>query len=182
MSYIPVLKYDEAPEEARAIFDAVKKKVGKLPNIYAAVANSPATLQAVLDYGAALQAGSLSAKEHEVVALACAQENDCGYCLAAHTAIGKMNGLSEEETLQARSGGLTDPKLSALAALAKDVIASRGHPPAASVQAFLAAGYDAGALVEVIGAVSLNTFTNYFNHLAQPPVDFPAPPALPAGR
>ena len=103
-----------------------------------------------------------------------AQVNDCHYCLAAHTAIAKMSGLSEEETVQLRSGTIGDAKLKAVTALTADIVKTQGRPSGNTVDAFFAAGYSKAALVELIALVSLNIFTNYFNHIADTAVDFPA--------
>ena len=43
----------------------------------------------------------------------------------------------------------------------------------AYLQAVRDAGYTEGEIVELIGTVVINIFTNYFNHIAQTDVDFP---------
>ena len=45
--------------------------------------------------------------------------------------------------------------------------------PDAEIEAFYAAGFDAGHLVELIAATAMNIFTNYFNHIAATDIDFP---------
>ena len=174
MPYLKTVPYEGASPETKEIFDDIKKKFGKVPNIYATVAHSPVVLRAFLEYGSALKSGELNAKEAEAVALSLAEDNECHYCLAAHTAVAKMSGLSEEETLQLRSGTSGEEKLHAVAALAKEISESRGRPSHESLEAFFAAGYSKAALVELIALVSLNIFTNYFNHIAETEIDFPA--------
>lgn len=112
--------------------------------------------------------------------MAVAQANNCTYCLSAHTTIGKMLGFSEIETLEIRQGTIDDPKLQALTALAREITETRGFPAQHIVDGFLEAGYTQGALVDVIGLVALNTFTNYLNHIADTEVDFPVAPQLSA--
>ncbi len=160
---------------ARPILEDVKKKIGKLPNIYAAMAHSPASLQALFDFKKALSKGVLTAKEAEVIALVLAQHNSCDYCLAAHTVIGKGAGLTEEQTVEARKGRLKDHKLQALAVVTKAIVEKNGYLSSEDLQEFYEAGYDKSALVEVIANVSINIFTNLFNHAAETPVDFPKP-------
>ena len=173
MSDLKVLKYEEASPEAREILDAIKKKIGKIPNIYAAVVNSPVALKALLTYGEILSKGGFSAKEIEAINLSVAQENDCRYCLEAHTAIAKAQGFSEEETVQLRKADIADPKLKALTLLAKEIVKTQGRPSQELIDGFYAVGYNRAALVELIAVVSKNIFTNYFNHIANTPSDFP---------
>ncbi len=163
---------------ARPILEDVKKKIGKVPNIYAAMAHSPASLQALFDFKKALSKGVLSNKEAEVIALVVGQHNSCDYCLAAHTMMAKGAGLTEDQTVAARKGLLKDPKLQALAVLAKAIVEKNGYLTPEDAQEFYEAGYDQSALVEVIANVSINIFTNLFNHAAETPVDFPKPPAI----
>ena len=54
-------------------------------------------LDGYLHLSGALGKGKLPAKAREQLALAVAQENGCDYCLAAHSAIGKMVGLSADQ-------------------------------------------------------------------------------------
>ncbi len=171
------LKYEEAGA-AREIFDEIKKKAGRVPNIYAAMAHSPAALKSFLSYKEALSGGELTAQEGEAIALVVGQANDCDYCLAAHTAIARMAGIDADEALQLRQGVSPDAKRSALVQLAREIVVSKGRPKKEVIQAFHAAGYGEAALVEVISHVAANIFTNYFNHISEVAVDFPAAPAL----
>ncbi len=176
MRNLEVLNRDQVGNETQVIFDGLKQKVGMVPNLYATTANSHHGLKALLDLGETLKKGNLNAKEVEAVALAVGETNQCQYCLSAHTAIGKMLGFTEDQTLDIRSGQVSDSKIKALTDLAKEITERRGHPQDATIQAFFQAGYSKGALVDVIGLVALNTFTNYLNHIADTPIDFPLAP------
>jgi len=173
MNNLNVLTTEQASSKAQELFAVMSKKYGKVPNLYAVTANSPTALKAVLDFGDNLGTGEFSAKEAEAIALVVAQVNDCQYCLAAHTAAGKMMGLSEAETLSIRAGTSDDSKLGALVALAKEITVTRGWPAKELVDDFFATGFSKAALVELIGFVSLNVFKNYLNHVADAPIDFP---------
>ena len=179
MKNLEALTKDQVNETNAAIFDDLNSKLNMVPNLYATTANSDVALKAILEYGNTLGGGALSAKDAEVVALTVSQLNGCNYCLAAHTAISKMNGISEEDTVAIRKSTFDgDAKLSALATLTKDLAENRGNASEANVQAFFDAGYSKGALVEVIGLISVNTFTNFLNNFAGTDVDFPAAPSL----
>jgi uncharacterized peroxidase-related enzyme len=181
MKNLETIKYENASPEVKKQFDAIKAKVGKVPNIYATMANSPVALQAFLDFGAALRKGELKAKEIEAIALSVAQQNKCHYCLAAHTAISKGAGLSEKDIIDLRLAKNADPKLAAIALLAKEIVATNGYPQQKLVDAFFAAGYSKAALVELVNFVALNVLTNFFNHVADTELDFPEAAEI-AGR
>ena len=129
MNTLNVIKPEEASPETKEIFDSIKKKLGKVPNIYGSLGNSPAALKALLQFGDTLKSGVLNAKEEEAVALAVAEDNHCEYCVAAHTVMAKMAGYEEKETLLLRKGESSDPKIKVLAALAKEYI-FHPRPPA----------------------------------------------------
>lgn len=161
---------------AKEIFDGPLK--GKHFNIFKGMANSPAALDAYVAMSGALDKASLSAKEREVVQLAVARANGCEYCQAAHTAIGKMVGLTEEQTVAARTGRLTDPKLAALARFAGALHEKKGMVGDADLRAFKGAGYTDAHVAEAIASYALAVFTNYFNLANDTAVDFPAPPKV----
>lgn len=161
----------------QAIFDQLKSALGMVPNLYAAMAYSDTALGNYL----ALQNGktSLSRKEKEVINLVVSQVNNCQYCLAAHTMLGKINGLTEAQTIEIRKGAATfDPRLDALVELTKTVAENRGHIDDAVLNKFFGTGYTRGSLIDVIIAIADKVVMNYFHNITQVPIDFPAAPAL----
>jgi AhpD family alkylhydroperoxidase len=103
----------------------------------------------------------------EQIALLSAETNRCGYCATAHTAIGKMVGLNENEILAAREAGSTDRKTDAALKFAKQLIVGRGAVSDADLQTVKNAGFTEGEIGEIVANVALNLFTNYFNETAQ---------------
>lgn len=178
MKTLEALNRDQVSENNQQIFDTLKKKVGMVPNLYATAANSDVALGAILGFGETLNGGTFSGKEVEAIALAVSQVNDCEYCLAAHTAIGKMNGFTEAETVGLRTGNIENAKLAALTQLARELADNKGRAAQGFIDAFFTAGYSKAALVELIGFVALNTFNNFLNNTAGTTVDFPAAPEL----
>ncbi len=152
---------------------AVKAKLGMVPNMFATLARAPAALQGYLQLSGALGAGRLSIRQREAIALAVAQENSCGYCLAAHSALGKMAGMGEADLAAARAGSGADPREAALTALARAIVRSRGNPSREELATFRAAGWGDADVLEVIANVALNVYTNYVNHIAGTEIDFP---------
>lgn len=173
MSRIHQIAPEAATGKAKELLDAVKGKLGLVPNITRAMANSPAVLEGYLGLSGALGKGGLSPKNREQIALAVGQANQCDYCLAAHSAIGKMVGLTAEQILDSRRGTAIDPKTDALIRFARKVVDERGQVSDADVAEVRAAGLDDGAIAEVVANVALNIFTNYFNHVAETDIDFP---------
>ncbi|MEQ8848687.1 peroxidase-related enzyme [Botrimarina sp.] len=181
MSRLPQIAPEQATPSQAELLSAVKGKLGRVPNLFRALANSPAALRGYLDFSAAIGAGEgLTAQQREIVALAVGEANGCEYCLAAHSTIGKMVGLSPEAIEAARRGEGTDEAGRAVARFAGAVLGSRGRVPDAELDAFRAAGFGDDAVAEVVAHVALNVYTNYFNNLVGTDVDFPAAAPLSA--
>jgi len=143
------------------------------PNLMRALANSPAALEAYLSFSGALAGGSLPAKLRERIALAVSEQNACQYCVSAHTAIGRMAGLTDGEIEQAREARSDSPKDAAALAFARQVMAGQGRVSDADFAAVRKAGFGDGEIAEIIAHVALSIFTNYFNTAAEVEVDFP---------
>lgn len=160
----------------QGLFDNLKKAIGFVPNLYAAFAHSETALATYLGLGSAKT--SFSNKEKEAINLVVSQVNGCRYCQSAHTVLGKMNGFTDDEVLRLRGGRATEPKLDALVRLAKEITQTRGRPSAATVEAFYAAGYTKGSLVDLIVAVGDKTIMNTLHNVTQVAIDFPVAPEL----
>ena len=174
MSRIHSINPESATGKAKELLAAVKAKLGLVPNMTRAMANAPAVLDGYLSFSGALSHGtSLTAKQREQIALAVGQANECDYCLAAHSTIGKMVGLSAEQILDSRRGTAVDPKSEAVISLARKLVAERGRISNADLAEARAAGLDDAAIAEIVANTALNIFTNYFNHVAETEIDFP---------
>ncbi|PHN92209.1 alkylhydroperoxidase [Maribacter sp. 6B07] len=177
MSTFNVPTREEVSEKNQGIFDNLEKALGFVPNLYATYANSDTALENYLNFANAKT--SLSAKEKEVVNLAVSQVNNCIYCLSAHTAIGKMNGFTDEQILELRAGKASfDTKLNALAKLAKNITENRGRTDEDVLNEYFAAGYTKANLIDTISLVGDKTISNYIHSTTQVPVDFPVAPSL----
>ena len=170
---IKTLNPETATGKAKELFTAVKNKLGFIPNLIKVFGNSPATLQSYLSLGELTGSGNFSNKFREKLALSIAEENDCDYCLSAHTAIGKMNGLSEEEITASRKSNAADAKEQAGLQFAKSVTKNRGKVSSEELKAVKEAGYTDEDILEIVLNVVSNTLTNYVNHIAETEIDFP---------
>jgi uncharacterized peroxidase-related enzyme len=168
---------DQVSEKNQEILAGIEKAVGFVPNLYSYYSKSDTALA---DYLAlANRKTNLKAKEKEVVNLVVSQVNGCEYCQSAHTAIGKMNGFTDEQILELRKGTASfDAKIDALVKLAKSLTVNRGSASEETVQAFFDAGYSEVTLIDVVILIADKTISNYLHNLAQFPIDFPKAPKL----
>ena len=165
---------EAAPASAQPLLEGAKKQLGSVPNLFRVIANSPAALEGFFSLNGALAKGSLDAKTRERIALAVAEINGCGYCLSAHTYLGKnLAKLDDAEITANRSGASNDPKADAAVKFAAKIVRERGHVSDADVASVKAAGYDDAQIIEIVLHVALNTLTNYVNEVAKTEIDFP---------
>jgi uncharacterized peroxidase-related enzyme len=173
MSRFQTFDPSTASGKSKDLLDAVKSKLGRDLSMAGVMANSPAVLEGYLNFSGALSGGHLSAKLREQIALVTAQENHCNYCLSAHSAIGKMVGLTHEQVIASRKGSGESDKTSAALVFAKRVLDTKGQVTESDLQTVRAAGYSDGEVAEIIANVALNVFTNYFNIATDVDIDFP---------
>jgi uncharacterized peroxidase-related enzyme len=173
MSRLPAVQPEAATGKAKELLDAVQAKLTIIPNMTRVMADSPAVLEAYLSFSGALSHGALDAKLREEIALEVGEQNSCQYCVSAHSAIGKMTGLSDSEIQQAREAKSGSPRNTAALQFARELVAKRGRATDADVETVRRAGFTDGEVAEIIAHVALNIFTNYFNNTAEVKVDFP---------
>lgn len=179
MSVFKVPARSEVNETSQNIFDGLQKQVGMVPNLYATFALSETALATYVQLQSVKT--SLSNKEKEIVNLVVSQVNNCRYCQSAHTAIGKMNGFTDEQIIEIRNVAISfNPKFQALAEFVKDVAINRGRPSQTSLTAFFAAGYTQANLVDVIVQIGDKIMANYLHNITQIPIDFPVAVELPS--
>lgn len=173
---VSLLNTEDTNGVRRQVLDQIQSAFGATPNMFRAVANSPAALQSMWGAFGALGGGTLGAKLGEQIAVAVADRNECEYCLAAHTVLGRKAGATPDEMTAAQAGESNDPKTAAALRFAVTLVNRRGQASADDVAALRAASYNDGEIVEILAHVALNLFTNYVNVAFQVPVDFPAVP------
>lgn len=178
MSRLPVHTVDSAPEASRDALKVLEARVGKVLNIYGGMAHSPAVLHASVALNQAItEHSSLDAATREAIALAVGAVNDCGYCQAAHTMVGRGAGLSDDLMIQIRRGDIEgDGRLAAIVAVAREAASDVGAVSDTTWQAALDAGWSDTELADAFASVAANLFTNYFNHFAGTELDLPAAP------
>jgi len=180
MERITPVNLQTAQGRARELLDAVKARLGIVPNMARGMAVSLPVLEAYLGFIGALGHGVLPARVREQLALDVGEDNHCDYCVSAHCTLGKGAGLTDQDILDSRRGASADPKEDVLLRFARTVLEKRGLVEDADIAAVREAGYGDAEIAEVVAHVGLNVFTNYFNNVAGTTIDFPKAPALPA--
>ncbi len=164
----------DSPEKSRPLLEAVNRQLGMVPNMFRLLANSPAALEGFLGMSGALAKGQLPPATRERIALAVAELNRCGYCLSAHTYLGRnLARLDDAEITANRSGASNDPHAEAAVRFAAAIVRNRGQVSETELGAVKLAGYSDAQVLEIILHVALNTFTNYLNEALKTEIDFP---------
>jgi len=172
MSRFQVPTKSQVSASNQQVFDQLEKGLGFVPNLYAYYAKNETALPDYL----ALQnrKSTLKAKEREVVNLVVSQYNGCRYCQSAHTVLGKMNGFTEDQILELRSGSASfDSKIDALAKFTLATAENKGNVSNETKEAFFNAGYSEANLIDVVMVIGDKIISNYIHNLAQFDIDFP---------
>ncbi len=163
---------ETAPEDAKETLQGVKKSIGFLPNLMGVMAESPSLVKAYLKVGELFDQTSFSPTERQVIFLTVNYENECTYCVAAHSAIAAMQKVPADIVEALRGGApIADDKLEALRLFTKELVQTRGWPSDAALTQFTAAGYTRTQVLEVILGVGMKVLSNYTNHIAHTPLD-----------
>jgi len=164
---------DRATGKTKQLFDAMDARLGRVPNLVRVVGNSPAALEAYLNFSGALTKGVLSAPLREQIALAVGEINGCGYCLSAHSSAGAVAGLSQGEAAAARFATGNDEKSEAVLDLVWAIMVEKGQIDDSDVEAARKAGLSDEEIVEVVANIALTIFTNHVNQVARTVIDYP---------
>lgn len=173
MPNIAVPEKSAAPAKSQELLSAVERQMGTVPNIFLAMANSPATLEAYLQFSGSLSRGKLSPTLREQIALATAGKNGCDYCASAHTFLGRKAGLNEDQLALALKGESTDAKTTKVLGFVREILETSGNVRPESIAELSEAEFTDEEIVEIVGLVGMNIFTNYFNHVVRTTIDFP---------
>lgn len=107
MARINPVKKEESRDEVREIFEAMEKRFGMVPHLFATIARYPKALKPILDlYQALAKESSVGPKLQELANLEVSRINGCHYCLTHHTHMAKMAGLKDEQLRAWETGKL----------------------------------------------------------------------------
>lgn len=162
-----------AGDRTKELLEDVQRTFGATPNLFLTAAASPTTLEAMLRLFQTVGEGSIDRGLGEQIAIAVAEVNGCSYCLSAHTAIGKLYGVGEEELESARGAVSADTKKQAALEFAEAVALNRGAVSDADFAKARTAGWSDQELAEILTHVALNIFTNYYAVATEMEIDWP---------
>lgn len=172
MADFPLYDETDAPEAARPQLEGAKKAFGFIPNLLGEMAAAPPVLEGYMTLYELVGKTTLSQQEQQVAILSVARENECEYCVGAHSATASMAKVPEAVITAIRDGDdVPDERLGALSRFVRTVVGSRGWPSDEAVEEFLAAGYTEANILEVMLVISVKTLSNYINHIAGTPLD-----------
>ena len=172
MPRIQPVRVGDAEGKSRQLLEDVQRGLGLVPNLLKTMAQSPAVLGGYLGFSQAL-AGALTPALREQIALTVAGANQCDYCASAHTALGAKAGLSADELTANLRGESAESRTGAALRFARAVVEKRGFVSDDDLAKARAAEFGDAEIAEIVAVVALNTFTNYFNHVADTEIDFP---------
>jgi AhpD family alkylhydroperoxidase len=177
MSAYPIHGIDTAPDHSKPLLQGLQNNLGLIPNLAAAMAESPELLKGFLAAREIYTGGTFTPLEIEVLSLTAAFENDCAWCMAFHTAMARKQGMSQESVDALREGrSPVEPRLGALSDFAREMVRRRGGVGGPVLDRFHGAGYTRAQALEVVLGMGFSLMANYAGHLTGPPLDEPFKP------
>jgi AhpD family alkylhydroperoxidase len=98
MATLGLIDYERATPEVRAVYDDIMatRKTDWVGNFWKALAHDPVTLRRTWSSVKETMApGALDVLTKELVYLAVSASNQCGYCIASHTASARKAGMTD---------------------------------------------------------------------------------------
>ncbi|HWZ32672.1 MAG TPA: carboxymuconolactone decarboxylase family protein [Bryobacteraceae bacterium] len=100
MATLGLIEYNDASPEVRAVFDDIMatRKIDWINNFWKALASDPATLRRTWESVKQIMApGALDPLTKEMIYVAVSTTNQCGYCIASHSAAARKAGMSDAQ-------------------------------------------------------------------------------------
>src|SRR5580698_2704370 len=170
----PIHTIASAPENSKSALEQLQQAFSVIPNLAAAIANSPKLINSLVGVFQQVHSSSLTEPEIQIVLLTDAVMNSSTYAVAFHTALALQQGVSSKETDAIREGRMpTDKRFAALSTLARALIEKRGHMSDQELDSFIASGFTKEQILEVVAVVAASTITNYAGTIANPPLEEP---------
>jgi AhpD family alkylhydroperoxidase len=94
-----MIDYEHAPAEVRAVYDDIMRtrQTDYVNNFWRALAHDPVTLKRTWESIKEIMGpGALDPLTKELLYIAVSVTNQCGYCIASHTASAKLKGMTPE--------------------------------------------------------------------------------------
>jgi alkylhydroperoxidase family enzyme len=158
---------ETVPEGSRALFDGIAGDIGFVPNLAAAVAESPVLLAGFDGLRRAVGSGGLDPVLRETAGLAVGVAVDNAYGVAFHSTVLGNLGVPDAEIDRMRSGEApTDETGAAVYELARSLVLDRGKIDAATVERVSRAGLTTGCILEVVAESAFASLVGMVDNLA----------------
>jgi alkylhydroperoxidase family enzyme len=165
---------ETAPEHSKPALQGLQQNFGLIPNVAATMAGNPVLINAFIGTFGHFHGGSFDEREKQVLLLTNAVALGCHWTVAFHSTIALKAGVAAGDVAAIRGGALpADPKLSALSALTRALIETKGHAAAAHVDRFIAEGYTRLQVFEVIAGIAISTMAGITGSVAHTPIEEP---------
>jgi len=174
MTEFTIFNEKTAPEDSRELLEASLQQVGMIANLHGVMAGAPALLRTYRTASDLFKASSLYNDEQTVVWQTVNVENNCEYCVPAHTVIAKGLKVDDSITDALRNQtAMPNARLQALHEFTLKVVRKNGAVSDADVKAVMDAGFNQRHLLEVVLGVAMKVMSNYTNSLGNIPLDSP---------
>jgi AhpD family alkylhydroperoxidase len=103
MATLGMIEYADAPADVRAVYDDIMetRQTDYINNFWKAMAHDPATLKRTWESIKQIMApGALDPLTKEMIYLAVSTSNQCGYCIASHTAAARKAGMTDAQFME----------------------------------------------------------------------------------
>lgn len=174
MTTLKIHNIETAPEASKTLLEQSLKSNGMIPGLHGVLAESPELFEAYQTLHKLFTQTSFNKEELTVVWQTINVENECHYCVPAHTGIANMMQVdsSISEALRNKTA-MPNEKLQVLHDFTLKVVRNRGHVTQEDLSTFYEAGYGERQVLEIILGLSQKVISNYTNHIANTPVDAP---------
>ena len=174
MSKFELHTINSAPQDAKPLLEQATREYGMMPGLYQVMAASPELLKSYFSLHELFDNTDLNVEERNVVWLSISIENECHYCVPAHTAIAMQQGVTDDIINALRNNTpLKNTKLEALRTFTLILIRNRGRATDEQLEAFFDAGFKPRHVLDILVGIAQKTLSNYTNHLADTKIDMP---------
>ena len=163
---------ESAPEGSGQALARLKQSAGLVPNLAAAMAESPALIDGFVTLREIYQRGTLTAQDREILGTANAVANRCEWCVAFHSFVAGKVGVPGATIEAIRAGAApADARAQALTRFTTQLIERRGAVDPRELDTFLAAGFTKQQALEVVTGLAFSLMANYAGNFVEPQFD-----------
>ncbi|WP_109831513.1 carboxymuconolactone decarboxylase family protein [Reichenbachiella versicolor] len=173
MDNLKIHTIETAPEKSKSLLENSLKAFGMIPNLHAVMAESPAVLEAYkILHRLFSEETAFNAEELTVIWQTINVENQCHYCVPAHTGIAHSMKVDTKITQALRDKTpLENNKLEILRLTTLKIVRNQGVLSDQELTEFYNVGFTKQHVLEIFLGYSQKILSNYTNHIAQTPVD-----------